>query len=112
MTAGINDLLGLNLSDNPLERIRNDAGLMTVFRHVGCIGDSLASGEAVYKKALRCKRTGKERITTQSTLRPVVIGIPGHSSKILSPGIFKQILPSCGAIGFFVYCFSACNGVL
>lgn len=45
------DLLGLNLSDNPLERIRNDAGLMTVFRHVGCIGDSLASGEAVYKKA-------------------------------------------------------------
>ena len=51
LTAGINDLLGLNLSDNPLERIRNDAGLMTVFRHVGCIGDSLASGEAVYKKA-------------------------------------------------------------
>ena len=40
-----------DVSGNPLERIRNDAGLMTVFRHVGCIGDSLASGEAVYKKA-------------------------------------------------------------
>lgn len=52
LTAEINDLLGLNLSDNPLERIRNDAGLMTVFRHVGCIGDSLASGEAVYKKSM------------------------------------------------------------
>lgn len=51
LTAEVNDLLGLNLSDTPLERIRNDAGLMAIFRHVGCIGDSLASGEAVYKKA-------------------------------------------------------------
>lgn len=50
LTAEVNDLLGLNLSDTPLERIRNDAGLMAIFRHVGCIGDSLASGEAVYKK--------------------------------------------------------------
>lgn len=51
LTAEVNDLLGFNLSDTPLERIRNDAGLMAIFRHVGCIGDSLASGEAVYKKA-------------------------------------------------------------
>ena len=51
LTAGIYDLLGLSLSDNPLERIRYVAGLVTGFRHVGCIGDSLASGEAVYKKA-------------------------------------------------------------
>lgn len=50
LVAESNDLLGLNLSDNPLEHLRSDAGLLSVFRHVGCIGDSLASGEAVYKK--------------------------------------------------------------
>jgi hypothetical protein len=32
---------------NPLEVIRNDPGLMHCYLHVGCIGDSLASGLAV-----------------------------------------------------------------
>ncbi len=35
---------------NPLAYIRRDAGLLSIFHTVGCIGDSLASGEAVYKE--------------------------------------------------------------
>lgn len=50
LEIGLNDAAGRNLSENPLEQIRSDSGLLSVFRHVGCIGDSLASGEAVYKK--------------------------------------------------------------
>ena len=34
---------------NPLSVIRKEAGLVNVFRRVGCIGDSLASGCCVYK---------------------------------------------------------------
>ncbi len=29
----------------PLDRIRTDGGMMSIFRHIGCIGDSLSSGE-------------------------------------------------------------------
>lgn len=45
-----NEALAVNLPENPLEHIRENPGLLAVFRHVGCIGDSLASGEAVYRK--------------------------------------------------------------
>lgn len=45
-----NEVLPVSLPDHPLEHIRENPGLLAVFRHVGCIGDSLASGEAVYKK--------------------------------------------------------------
>ena len=38
-----------NLTANPLERINSTPELMTCFLKVGCIGDSLASGIAVYK---------------------------------------------------------------
>lgn len=35
--------------DNPLAYIHKEAGLLSIFHTVGVIGDSLASGEAVYK---------------------------------------------------------------
>ena len=35
---------------NPLAYIRRDAGLLSVFHKVGCIGDSLASGASAYKE--------------------------------------------------------------
>ena len=44
-------LLALDLPDNPLEYIRETPGYLSAFLHVGCIGDSLASGEAVYKRS-------------------------------------------------------------
>jgi hypothetical protein len=43
-------VLASGLPDNPLEYIRETPGYLSSFLHVGCIGDSLASGEAVYKK--------------------------------------------------------------
>ncbi len=36
---------------NPLAYIRRDAGLLSLFHTVGCIGDSLASGECTYKES-------------------------------------------------------------
>lgn len=36
-------------TNEPLAKINNDPGLMSCFLNVGCIGDSLASGESVYK---------------------------------------------------------------
>ncbi len=36
--------------DNPLKNLVFDAGLMLVFRQIGCIGDSLSSGELEYDK--------------------------------------------------------------
>ena len=37
--------------DNPLAFIRRDAGMLSLFHTVGCIGDSLASGESAYKES-------------------------------------------------------------
>lgn len=37
------------IASNPLDVIKESAGLTAVFRTVGCIGDSLASGESAYK---------------------------------------------------------------
>ena len=48
----INDLENAVYTDNtenPLSYIRRDAGLLSIFHTVGCIGDSLASGAAAYK---------------------------------------------------------------
>ena len=39
------------LPNNPLSRVNDSPGLLSCFLHVGCIGDSLASGVAVYKDA-------------------------------------------------------------
>ena len=36
-------------ADNPFRVLRDDPGLLSCFLNVGCIGDSLASGVAVYK---------------------------------------------------------------
>lgn len=38
-------------SENPLAYIRRDAGLLSVFHTVGCIGDSLSSGACAYKES-------------------------------------------------------------
>lgn len=38
-------------STNPLSYIRRDAGMLSIFHTVGCIGDSLASGECAYKSS-------------------------------------------------------------
>lgn len=45
----IMETMGINMADTsaekPLERILNDGGLCGIFRTIGCIGDSLSSGE-------------------------------------------------------------------
>lgn len=35
----------MNLQEKPLENLVSDGGFCAIFRHIGCIGDSLASGE-------------------------------------------------------------------
>ena len=42
-----------DFEDCPLQNIIRDGGMMNIFRTIGCIGDSLASGEFEYwvKKA-------------------------------------------------------------
>ena len=45
----INSILSQNNSPNPLSHIEESPGLISCFLNVGCIGDSLASGVAVYK---------------------------------------------------------------
>ena len=45
---GMKDMV-FGSSTNPLANIRKDAGLLSIFHTVGCIGDSLASGESVYR---------------------------------------------------------------
>ena len=50
----VNDLenaVYTNSKDNPLAFIRRDAGLLSIFHTVGCIGDSLASGASAYKES-------------------------------------------------------------
>ena len=37
-----------NFEDRPLQNIIRDGGMMNIFRTIGCIGDSLASGEFEY----------------------------------------------------------------
>ena len=44
----INTPLALNMPINPLDNVTEDAGLLRCFDTVGCIGDSLASGECAY----------------------------------------------------------------
>lgn len=44
-----NTPIATNMTATPLEYIRNDAGLLSCFHKVGCIGDSLSSGECVYR---------------------------------------------------------------
>lgn len=51
INSGINCVLAETLPENPLEYLRETPGYLSVFLHVGCIGDSLASGEAVYMKS-------------------------------------------------------------
>ena len=41
----------VNVADTPLGVVRADPGLLSCFLNVGCIGDSLASGESVYTQA-------------------------------------------------------------
>lgn len=41
---------GESSSTNPLEKIQKNAGLISLFHTVGCIGDSLSSGESAYKE--------------------------------------------------------------
>lgn len=38
----------MNKDQNPLSQIRHDGGMMNIFRRIGCIGDSLSSGEFEY----------------------------------------------------------------
>ena len=38
-----------DFEDCPLQNIIRDGGMMNIFRTIGCIGDSLASGEFVSK---------------------------------------------------------------
>ena len=45
------EILAMHLPETPLERIRETPGFLSIFRRVGCIGDSLASGEAVCTNA-------------------------------------------------------------
>lgn len=40
--------VGLQADDEPLEVITDSTGMLDIFLHVGCIGDSLASGESYY----------------------------------------------------------------
>ena len=51
ITDQINDLndMAYGNADNPLAYVHNEAGLISLFHTVGCIGDSLASGECAYK---------------------------------------------------------------
>ena len=42
------ELCGLSASSEPLQSIRNDVGMLDIFLNVGCIGDSLASGESYW----------------------------------------------------------------
>nr|DAE32426.1 MAG TPA: hydrolase [virus sp. ctEfN2] len=51
MVKKIDDNLNEAPNENPLSVIRKDAGLLHVFRKVGCIGDSLSSGCCVFKNA-------------------------------------------------------------
>lgn len=51
MVKKIDDNLNEVPNENPLSVIRKDAGLLHVFRKVGCIGDSLSSGCCVFKNA-------------------------------------------------------------
>lgn len=37
-----------NSEDRPLQNVIRDGGMMNIFRTIGCIGDSLASGEFEY----------------------------------------------------------------
>lgn len=37
-----------DFEDCPLQNIIRDGGMMNIFRTIGCIGDSLASGEFEY----------------------------------------------------------------
>ena len=39
---------GLNATSTPLETLSDETGMLDLFLHVGCIGDSLASGEAYW----------------------------------------------------------------
>lgn len=45
----IDEILNPDDGNNPLNKIENAPGLISCFLNVGCIGDSLASGIAVYK---------------------------------------------------------------
>ena len=46
-----NSPIAENLTNEPLDYITEDVGLLRCFDTVGCIGDSLASGECAYKDA-------------------------------------------------------------
>lgn len=41
----LQDIITPTASGNPLDRIPEDGGLCSIFRTIGCIGDSLSSGE-------------------------------------------------------------------
>lgn len=43
-----NALVGLTTSATPLEYLTDNTGMLDIFLHVGCIGDSLASGESYW----------------------------------------------------------------
>ena len=49
INVGINNAIAQNLPVTPLEDISEDVGLLRCFDTVGCIGDSLSSGECAYK---------------------------------------------------------------
>ena len=43
-----NALVGLTTSETPLKSLTDNTGMLDIFLHVGCIGDSLASGESYW----------------------------------------------------------------
>lgn len=43
-----NNVFGLETTSEPLESIEDKTGMLDIFLHVGCIGDSLASGESYW----------------------------------------------------------------